>query len=84
MWAQRLRRAASHLPWAPGPPAPEQGLQQAIQLADWGWDLILQHLKAQEPDKSPMAIDDQAYRELETWKRVRNRLTFKPGLHDAN
>jgi hypothetical protein len=78
LWAQRLSRTVESLRSAPTPSSPEEGLRQAVLLADLGWRQILSRLRAEHPDWSDREIEDCAYRELENWKRFRDRLTFRP------
>ena len=83
LWAERLHRTIPNFSSTIRLSTPEAGLQQAIQLAEWGWQQILQRLKTQNPHLSQQALDRQAYHQLGEWKCIRDRLTYKPPQHDA-
>ncbi len=83
LWAQRLRQSVEDLRKGPRPGSPEEGLRQTIELADIGLQQILSRLCMQFPDLSLSQIEDRAYTELEQWRQIRNRLTFRRAHADT-
>jgi hypothetical protein len=76
-WLKRLsavRREYRDTAW---PADPEEGLQQSLTLADFGFRLFLEGVRKDHPAASEEEVPMLAYRILTGWQRVRNRLALR-------
>ncbi|MGH7229673.1 MAG: hypothetical protein ACREIH_10745 [Nitrospiraceae bacterium] len=77
LWAQRLDRTMTDLRHVRYPATPEEGLQQALALADLGWRQILDCLRRSNPVVPDQELTDRAYQMVSDWQRIRNNLIFR-------
>lgn len=77
LWALRLDRTVSSLRHVQYPASPEEGLQQALTLAELGWRQIINNLRQSHPTASERELSDRAYQMVSDWHRIRDRLTFR-------